>query len=86
MVSWYPRGMGEINERRRKKEKEGKEVDERKKRGYIYTRTHTHTHKKRRRRKKYEIKRKEPPYRENLGDEYAKDPGGRFSLITLLTN
>lgn len=54
--------------------------------GDIYIHVHTHTQKKRRRRKKYEVKRKEPPYRENLGDEYAKDPGGRFSLITLLTN
>lgn len=50
-------------------------VDERKKRGqiyiYIHAYTHTHTHEKRKR-KKYSVKRNEPPYRENLGDEYER--------------
>lgn len=50
-------------------------VDEREKRGQIYICIHTHIHthtKKKRKRKKYAVKRKEAPYRENLGDEYER--------------
>lgn len=39
---------------------------------YIYVYTHTYTYQKKRKRKKYAVKRKEAPYRENLGDEYER--------------
>lgn len=45
-------------------------MSERKGDRYIYV--YTHTHQKKRKRKKYAVKRKEAPYRENLGDEYER--------------
>lgn len=47
-------------------------MSERKGDRYIYVYTHTYTYQKKRKRKKYAVKRKEAPYRENLGDEYER--------------